>query len=70
MSRHKNRRSLPQYAERVIDKGLKALGAMGPGVYTLDVRHDSWCALLVGRGLCNCNPEVGEPVRIPNPEDN
>lgn len=30
-----------------------------PGaIYDIEVRHDSWCDLLLGRGFCNCNPEI------------
>lgn len=29
-----------------------------PGVYSVLVRHDSWCRLLNNRGACNCNPDI------------
>jgi len=29
-----------------------------------EVRHDDWCALLKGSGLCNCNPDIETGVRI------
>lgn len=25
-------------------------------VYRAEVRHDGWCAMLAGRGPCDCNP--------------
>ncbi len=28
------------------------------GLHHVVVRHDDWCALLNGRGECNCRPEV------------
>jgi hypothetical protein len=31
---------------------------LGPGLYFADVRHDPWCAFLVGRGLCDCLPDI------------
>jgi hypothetical protein len=65
MSRYsrERRKKLPKYGPAVVVKGLQALdtGAMKPGLYTIDVKHDDWCDLLAGKGACNCNPEVGEP---------
>ena len=29
-----------------------------PGVYTVRVKHDSWCLLLANRGPCDCNPDI------------
>jgi len=31
---------------------------VGPGVYTADVYHNSWCWLLQGKGSCSCAPDV------------
>ena len=28
------------------------------GIYSMEVLHDDWCALLVKDGECNCNPDV------------
>lgn len=33
-------------------------GAAPGTVIELNVEHDDWCALLRGRGACNCNPDV------------
>jgi hypothetical protein len=33
-----------------------------PGLHHVNVYHDDWCDLLAGRGPCNCNPDVGQPV--------
>jgi hypothetical protein len=34
-------------------------------VFTEAVYHDDWCDQLAGRGPCNCEPEIGEPVLWP-----
>ena len=31
----------------------------GSGPMHVTVAHDDWCALINGRGPCNCNPVVG-----------
>ena len=37
-------------------------GNLHPGrVCAVDVLHDGWCALLAGKGPCNCNPVVKAP---------
>lgn len=44
---------------------IKATLAARPGRVTyFEVQHDAWCALLGGRGPCNCDPEV---VEVPPP---
>lgn len=48
----------PKYMAKVIEKGLTAQKGV---VSFLPIYHDDWCALLKGNGVCNCNPEVGEP---------
>jgi len=36
-----------------------ALSQVKPGdIYEAAVAHDDWCALLSGRGPCNCDPDV------------
>lgn len=38
---------------------LKMAQTVQPGTYQdVYVYHDDWCALLKGKGSCNCNPEV------------
>lgn len=50
------------YFPKLIALGQE-LHALAPGVYLVNVRHDEWCALLSGRGDCNCDPDV-EPERV------
>jgi hypothetical protein len=48
-------RKLPGYYDAV----LRQLVEIEPGKLThVFVQHDEWCALLKGRGDCNCNPDV------------
>jgi hypothetical protein len=38
---------------------LRVTANLKPGTLQhVEVRHDSWCALLNGRGPCICHPEV------------
>jgi hypothetical protein len=46
----------PGYLARLL--AAHRAGAVPPGVRVVEVRHDAWCALLAGRGPCNCDPEV------------
>jgi hypothetical protein len=65
--------SQPNYAAAVERALLAALadGALVPGrVSTVEIRHDDGCALLAGRGPCDCEPEVGPPQLVPDPENN
>ena len=41
---------LPPYAAEVV--------RMGKGLFTIEVRHDDWCDLLMKGGKCNCDPVV------------
>jgi hypothetical protein len=71
--RRRQRKHLPSYGRGVIAACTEALaaGTMRPGeVYTVDVLHDDWCALLKGTGPCNCNPTVCAPKRVPSPQEN
>jgi hypothetical protein len=63
----RRKKGLPQYAGAVLEQAVKALesGALTVGYYEVVVRHDDWCALLAGRGPCDCDPEVGPPQRVP-----
>jgi hypothetical protein len=68
--RRKKRVQLPRYAEAAVTgaKQAHAQGLIKPGeLYVIHVRHDGWCRLLRGAGSCNCNPEVSEPERVPDP---
>jgi len=49
----------PKYLDEVIAR----LQDREPGVYEATVFHDGWCDLLNGRGLCNCDPEVGPAAK-------
>jgi hypothetical protein len=83
MSRHnrdrRERRRLEQqyvaqkYVQAVLaqHEAARARGDILPGrAYSVEVRHDHWCALLAGRGPCNCNPDVLPPSLLPSPKDN
>ena len=60
----------PNYIPRVV-AALRQSGLTGRGqVAHAYVAHDEWCAMLSGRGPCNCNPDIrvtGEPLAIPAP---
>jgi hypothetical protein len=45
-----------RYIEKIIE-GWRREGSP-KGVFISTVCHDDWCALLAGKGPCNCNPEV------------
>ena len=45
-----------------------ACRGLRPGhVYSVEVYHDDWCALLAGKGPCNCNPEVVPALVLTEP---
>jgi hypothetical protein len=69
-SRRKRTSSLPPNVLQQIARA-QAEGKLQPGtVHMIDVRHESRCALLSGKGACNCNPEVMLPERVAHPEEN
>jgi hypothetical protein len=77
MSKHnrerRRKRREPNYLAPALAAAHEALaaGRMRPGqVYTVCIAHDDWCALLAGKGPCDCNPDVGPPVRLAAPEEN
>lgn len=46
---------------------LRALAPeLGAGLFDVEVLHDDWCALLTGRGPCDCSPDI--VVRRVEPE--
>ena len=45
------------YLEEML-KEAKNLDLSKPQVFQMDVAHDEWCALLNGKGKCNCSPIV------------
>ncbi len=57
-----------QYKNEILEQIEKA--DLKPGLHIIEVRHDSWCALLKGNGPCTCNAEVQEPKRVPRAEEN
>ncbi|GEM_PF-1560344 len=72
MKKHR-RREPTSYAARVLRRAKDALAAgqlQAGQVYAVRVEHDEWCDLLAGKGPCNCNPIVSDPLRVPTPEDN
>ena len=50
------RPEVPGYMRRIL--GAYRVGAIPPGVADVTVRHDDWCALLAGRGPCDCEPDI------------
>lgn len=60
----KPRQKTPEHASRT--RGFEAAmlelvraGEFKAGVsYVVVVRHDAWCALLAGRGVCDCFPDI------------
>jgi hypothetical protein len=54
---------VPSYVEPVIQ--LHAKRQHTPCISIVNVYHDDWCDLLKGKGVCNCNPDVGEPQKFP-----
>ena len=56
------------YQNEILEQIEKA--DLKPGLHIIEVRHDSWCALLKSNGPCTCDAEVQEPFRVPRPEDN
>jgi hypothetical protein len=45
------------YLDQIRDAAAAGRAPAGD-VTVAAVYHDSWCALLTGRGACNCSPEV------------
>ena len=44
-----------------LDEVLKQAGNLDlskGGGFQMNIAHDEWCALLAGKGECNCNPTV------------
>jgi len=53
----RDRRGVPRYVERIVEAARA--GAIKPGeARVVRVMHDDWCALLKGKGQCNCNPDI------------
>ena len=66
--REQRRDGTPSYIP-LIQEMLEASEPLPTGVYVIDVFHDETCPLWSG-GVCNCNPDVDRPSRVPMPEDN
>jgi hypothetical protein len=49
---------VPHYTSKLLAVAELAHSRGQRGLIHIEIRHDSWCALLQGRGPCNCNPEV------------
>lgn len=43
---------------RNIQKRVEAGGIKPGSMQRIEVQHDNWCALLNGKGACNCNPNI------------
>ena len=46
----------PKYLGQVL--ALAEAMEYPPGLHHINVFHDEWCDLILGRGMCNCNPVV------------
>jgi SEC-C motif len=40
-----------------------------PGLHTVRIEHDSWCAIYSGVGLCNCDAKVSLESSSPDPNE-
>ncbi len=56
---------IPHYLPKVLVKQINTNTRPGR-IYHINVFHDDWCDHLNLRGLCNCNPEVDDPVEDSN----
>jgi len=56
-------KKIPHYLPKLLEKQSEATTRPGR-IYHVNVYHDDWCDQLNLRGLCNCNPEVDDPVEI------
>ncbi len=54
----KQRRKPGGYLDKILKLQRERPILQTAGVHHIEVRHDSWCALLQGTGKCNCHPEV------------
>ena len=54
----KKRTKLPKYANRIMEILDAHQITQKPRLHHLKVLHEDWCALLAGKGECNCNPDV------------
>jgi hypothetical protein len=73
MSRRRKQKREPNGYSPAVLRALeeaKARGELKPGeVYELRVRHRNGCALLDGKGPCDCTPDVLPPERVPSPQE-
>lgn len=49
---------IPAYAADLLRQAMN----LNPGLHLVSIIHDEWCDLLAGKGPCNCNPEMQQPV--------
>lgn len=57
MSKRRAKISDSPWLRRILENQT-LLRVGGPGLIELNIAHDDWCALLHGKGDCNCEPDV------------
>jgi len=65
--------TIPQHNHQRKLRELARQGRLStaPGVVSgISVYHDDWCALINGRGVCNCDPEIQTTWLLPAGLDN
>lgn len=56
VSKKRPRGEIPQYVQKLLDQVRR--GQLAPGVHEVRILHEDGCALIAGRGLCDCNADV------------
>ncbi len=56
-------KKIPNYLPKLREEQSEATTRPGR-IYHINTFHDDWCDQLNNRGLCNCNPEVDDPVEV------
>lgn len=51
---------LPPYTRKLLE-ALETV-QLPSGLHVARICHDDWCALLAGKGPCNCDPDIHLPI--------
>jgi hypothetical protein len=68
--RSKAERRIARKVDAVLARAVESGQLRSGQVYEIVVRHQPKCALLNGGDLCDCDPDVSAPERLPHPEEN